>query len=279
MMTTMMRRLAPALLVLLLLAVAAIGCSGGSDDGSDQDGAESPDGGAGELDGTWTLTDGTGPDGPIPLVASAPITLTIDGSDWGGTAACNLYGGTVQTDGTAITSIDAAVTEMACMDPGVMESEAAYLAAYVQVDSYALQDGTLVLTGPSVELTFTAQEPEPDAEVVGTDWLLDAIVSGGGDDAAVSSTWGESTLRFGDDGRLVGDTGCNAFDADYELEGDRLRVGPIGRTDQFCDEGLMAQEEQILAVLGGGEVGLAVDGPSLTLTAPDGRALVYRTGS
>jgi heat shock protein HslJ len=282
MMTTMMRRLSPALLVLLLLAIAATGCAGGSDggpdqEGQDQDGAERPGDGASELDGMWTLTNGTGPDGPIPLVASAPITLNIDGTDWGGTAACNLYGGTVQIDGNAITSVDAAVTEMACMDDGVMESEAAYLAAYVQVDAFELNDGTLVLTGPAIELTFAAQEPEPDAEVVDTDWLLDALVSGSGDDAAVSSTWGESTLRFGDDGRLMGDTGCNAFGGEYELDGDRLLVGPIDVTDMACDDGLMTQEEQVLGVLDSGEVALSVDGSSLTLTAPDGRALIYRT--
>ena len=42
------------------------------------------------------------------------------------------------------------------------------------------------------------------------------------------------TLRFGPDGRLGGNTGCNSAGAAYTAEGDRLMIQPMISTKRAC---------------------------------------------
>ncbi|MFP4312358.1 MAG: META domain-containing protein, partial [Nitriliruptoraceae bacterium] len=184
-----------------LTAAAALllaACGGGAGSGTSE-----PDGGddrrgtdAATLDGSWELTRGTGPDGAVPLVASAPVTLVIDGADWSGTAACNTYGGEAQIDGDRVRLGGFAVTEIACEDPEVMASERAYLDALLVVDRLRLEDDELVLTGPDTELVFARQTPTEDAAVVGTRWVLAGLQEGPGPDGVVSSPAAEAELEL-----------------------------------------------------------------------------------
>jgi heat shock protein HslJ len=157
----------------LLIAVALLlaGCAGlGPGAGED----------TGPPDGDWELADGTGPDGPIELVEGHVPTLTIDGEDWGGTV-CNSYGATVRVDGAELTVTELMHTEMACTPDEAMRSEAAYFDALQGAETYDVSTGMLVLRGPEVELVFDPVEPEPDADLEGTAWRLEAIVEAGRD--------------------------------------------------------------------------------------------------
>ena len=135
----------------VLVVIALMGC-GGEHAGSD----EVPD-------GEHRLIEGHGPEGPIPLVDDSPVTLVIDGDDWGGTAACNSYGGTVEVDGERLSVREVLQTEMACPDERVMDSERRYLEAFRLVERYALDGDRLVLRGPDTELTFERLGPDPEA--------------------------------------------------------------------------------------------------------------------
>jgi heat shock protein HslJ len=258
-----MRSTAPALLV-LAAALAACGGPGGP-------AAQAP----AAPEGDWILAEGTGPDGAVPIVDGSPITLMIDDGDWGGTAACNSYGGTVTVDGSSVAVSELYQTEMACLDDRVMESERRYLDALAQVDRFERDGDRLVLRGEDVTLTFAQAEPVPDAAVLGTDWSLTALVLGAAPDGAVSSVLGDPTLRFDADGSVQGETGCNAFSGPYELTDDAVRIDDLALTKIGCDGALLEQEQAILHVLEG-DMDVAVDGDSLTLTAPDGRALAFR---
>jgi hypothetical protein len=90
--------------------------------------------------------EGEGPDGEVPLVADAPITLQIDGEDWRGTAAYDDYQATVGVDGREPAVAEVAATETACPQEGVMASEFAYLAALRQVAVFEGGDEALMLT-------------------------------------------------------------------------------------------------------------------------------------
>jgi heat shock protein HslJ len=229
--------------------------------------------GAGPPDGDWVLADGTGPDGTIELVEGHVPTLSIDGEDWGGTV-CNSYGATVQVDGSELTITELMHTEMACMPDAAMRSEAAYFDAFQRAETYDASTGVLVLRGPEVELVYDPVEPEPDADLEGTAWRLESIVEGAGPDGSVSSVLGEPTLELDGD-RLGGDTGCNSFGGDYEIDGDRLRVGQIDQTLMGCDDAMTAQERHVLGVLQSDPTWV-IAGPTLELEADDGRGLVYR---
>jgi heat shock protein HslJ len=44
------------------------------------------------------------------------------------------------------------------------------------------------------------------------------------------------TLRFGSDGRMSANTGCNSGGADYTVSGDRLDIGAMVTTKRACIE-------------------------------------------
>lgn len=106
------------------------------------------------LDGDWRLVEGHGPDGEIPIVEGHDITLSIDDGDWGGTAACNTYGATVEAASGSLRITELLQTEMACGEEGVMESEQAYLAALGRVSGFTVTEDELTLHGTDVGLSF-----------------------------------------------------------------------------------------------------------------------------
>ncbi|MBU6334862.1 MAG: META domain-containing protein [Chloroflexi bacterium] len=108
--------------ILMLGALALCACS--------TPGAQSPD-----LAGTtWRLTsfgDGGAARAPIGTV---PIIMAITRDDAGGfqvggTSGCNQYAAALTVDGTSFLARDVAGTMMACVEPGIMEQEGAYLTA------------------------------------------------------------------------------------------------------------------------------------------------------
>ena len=107
------------------------------------------------VDGTWELESGTSAGKSIPVVSDHPITMTLDGSEISGVAACNQYQGRVDVSGDRFELAEVAVTEMACSPEEVMAAEAAYLAALGEAATVAAVEGErLVLRGPDVELVF-----------------------------------------------------------------------------------------------------------------------------
>lgn len=118
-----------------LLAVVA-GCGG------DDESSSGP-----PLAGTaWTLQSGV--DAPADAVPT--LTLTEDGqaSGFGG---CNSFGGGYELDGDSISFGPLASTQMACPEPQ-MATETAYYQALDAVDTWAVEDGQLVLSGGNEEL-------------------------------------------------------------------------------------------------------------------------------
>jgi heat shock protein HslJ len=123
-------------------------------------------------DGTWVLVDGRSPEGPVPLVETHPVTLTIEDREISGTAACNSYGGTAVIDGQQLTLREVSQTEMACEGPDVMASEAAYLQALLRVREYVRDGERLELSGEEARLVFASFDGGgADADDDGTDDL------------------------------------------------------------------------------------------------------------
>jgi heat shock protein HslJ len=242
----MPRPLIAPLLVLVLLAA----CGGGSVDMADPRGPE----------GEWALVDG------VPMVTGYPITLRVEGGEVGGTAACNSYGGSVTVAGDRFEVGDLAVTEMGCPEPGVHESERAYLDALTAVERWAVEDGQLlVLTGSGPTLRFDPVPPEEDAPLAGTRWQLESLIHGSGPDGAVSSTMAEAWLELDDTGGFSAFDGCNELDGTWELDGDVLRARVRSTTDMACP-GL---PEEL------GQLGPLVEDPTVTV---EGRSLTLMAG-
>jgi heat shock protein HslJ len=248
------RRSSPILLAVLLAACGLLG----------------PD--SAELDGDWVLRSGSVDGQPLALVANRVVTLRIDGDEVGGTAACNIYGGTIDRDGSTITIGALSMTEMGCDEP-TMALESAYLAALAAVTSADRAESSLLLEGPGVELTFALDVPEPDASLVGTVWSLESMVTGD----AVSSVLGPATLLLLEDGTMRGSTGCRDFTARYELSGADLRVTDLVADQVECDEGMASQDGHVLGTFAS-QVRLSIEGNRLSVSGTD-RGLDYLVGS
>ena len=239
------------------LALAAVAC-GGEVTGTD-------------LAGTWVLTSGTGPRGPVEVPPDARVDLRFEDGQVGGVAACNSYFGEVTVDGSAITVGGLGQTEMGCDQPR-MTAEAAYLAALQEVTTLDRVGDTLRLTGPSTELEFELEPPEPDAALVGTTWTLDTLFDG----EAASSVLGDAaTLVLDEDGFFLAGTGCRSATGRWARDGDAVTTSEVGADDVACPSDLAAQDAHVLAVLEAGFT-VEVEGSRLVLTAGD-RGLGYTT--
>jgi len=221
------------------------------------------------IDGEWQLEAGTNQGQAVPIVAGSRITLKVDGTKAGGSAACNIYGGTIQVNGGSVSISALSMTEMACQED-LMASEAAYLAALPRVTTVALSGNSLVLSGPQVELRYTRVPAVADADPVGTTWILESLING----ETVSSTVAQATLQLGDDGRIAATTGCRQVSGTYTMSDEKVQV-TLDPYDMIgCAEPLGAQDAHVLDVLSNG-FAVSVDGRRLTLSAGD-KGLGYR---
>lgn len=175
------------------MAAAAVcmmlaGCGPGDPGGS---AGRSVDAVAEALDDTeWMLVEG------VPLVEDHPITLRGEDGRIGGTAACNRYGAEVSVSGDHLEISELASTEMACPEPGVHDSEGAYLDALRTVERYERTDEQLILSGPDVELHFEPATPVGDAPLTGTGRQLESLLTGTGSEATASSVGDDRGLEY-----------------------------------------------------------------------------------
>jgi heat shock protein HslJ len=226
-------------------------------------------GAAASLDGQWQLQAGTNQGQPIPIVAGSRITLNIDGTQVGGSAACNMYGGTIQVEGSSVAISALSMTEMACQE-NLMASEAAYLAALPRVTTVALSGETLVLSGPAVELRYTPVAPVADADPIGTTWILESLING----ETASSTVAAATLQLSADGRMAASTGCRQVTGSYTISKQQLVITLDPYDAIACAEPLGGQDTHVLDVLTNSPQ-IGIDGNRLTLSAGD-KGLDYR---
>ena len=231
------------------------------------------------LDGTKWVLSGSLSNGTLaPPLAGTTITLEFTGETISGSAGCNHYFADYRLRGTAITVGPAGSTEMACMEPGVMEQESAYLTTLPRAATVAIAGDTLTFSdsaGTTI-LAFTRRVPPPPEPLVGTNWTLDSIYSGDAVSSVISGT--SITAIFSDDGKVSGSAGCNRYFGSYTTTGSSLSIGSLGSTKMHCTgDGIMLQEMQYLAALEK-TGGFSIAGTRLSLADANGATLLSFTG-
>jgi heat shock protein HslJ len=104
-----------------------------------------------------------------------------------------------------------------------------------------------------------------NASVAGVEWVLANTIPGT-----------SITLQFTNE-LISGFGGCNTYNASIVIEDPNAgayRLGPINSTSMACSTEISTQEQNYFAVLGA-TTRLSINGSQLTLTAPDGRSLLY----
>lgn len=80
-----------------------------------------------------------------PPIEGRSITIAFSGGEVHGSSGCNSYFGQYEIKGDGIAFSPLAMTEMACIDPGVMEQEMEYLRLLSETAFFELRDDNLVL--------------------------------------------------------------------------------------------------------------------------------------
>ena len=72
-----------------------------------------------------------------------------------------------------------------------------------------------------------------DGDLEGTAWRVDHLVVDGAETAPIDGT--TITMTFAE-GTVAGSGGCNNYQGNYEVDGDRLSFGPLAATERFCGD-------------------------------------------
>jgi len=101
-----------------------------------------------------------------------------------------------------------------------------------------------------------------------TQWKL--VSYGPVSDQTLAAPGIDTLLKFGADGKVGGNLGCNSFGGDYTQKGDQITFGPLVSTLMACPEPQMSQESISFAILTG-SVNFTINGDSLTITDASGK--------
>ena len=267
-------------LPIIVVAITLVGC------GSHPSGSGEPGGSAAipppttevgddadRVEGSWLLITGSLDGVRLEPVADHRVTLIIEGTEFGGVAACNHYGARAVMGADGLRLDGMGMTAMGC-DADVMALESAYVGALMRVRQLQRDGDELLASGAGVELRFTALDAPPTADLVDTTWVLDGLVSGD----AVAPPMGEPAwLELRSDGTFAGSTGCRSFEGVWVERGDQIDAPSWGLDETECPAALQAQDGHVVQVIGDGFIP-GLDGGLLTLRDVDGTGLVYRAG-
>jgi heat shock protein HslJ len=222
--------------------------------------------------GDWVLESGIVNGADIPIVVDYPITFSVDGTQVGGTSACNGYGGRLELVEGQLHIGQLGSEAILCGEPDgdVMRSEAAYQKALEMVRAGRGEADRLTLLGPGVELVFRRLPPLPISQIVGTDWLLESVIDGGVESAAIGEP---ATLRLEAGGTFRGSTGCRTFMGTW-IEAAGQVVATQAGMEGECPSDLVGQDGAVIQGFGGSVP--TIEAGKLTLTMRGGLALVYR---
>lgn len=96
----------------------------------------------------------------------------------------------------------------------------------------------------------TGRSMSTDQRVItGIDWRLISLGPAGAETNVVAGT--TVTLKFGEDDRASGSTGCNSYGGTYQVRGDNISFSRLVSTRRAClDQNANEQEQRFLSTLG-----------------------------
>ncbi|MFC2008960.1 META domain-containing protein [Chloroflexota bacterium] len=215
-------------------------------------------------DSSWALEAFGQPGNLTPAIAGKEPTIDFDSDELSGSAGCNSYFGSYTSDKYGALEVSQlGNTEMACMEPGVMQQEQFFLDALRLAESYRVVKGKLRVVGggnllvlgrpgqtPAPEQTPPTdeepeeEEPEPEVqpELKNTHWELEAYGEAGSLTMAIPGK--EPTLHF-ETGDMNGHAGCNSYFGSYESDTDgSLEISDVNMTMMYCTDQQVRDQEK-----------------------------------
>ncbi|GAA1538036.1 META domain-containing protein [Streptomyces albidochromogenes] len=256
-----------AVTVLALLTLAACGTEPGSDAG--RDATVKPDLQLSGID--WTVDSVTVDGKKTPAPEKATVRIDDKGRASGNTG-CNHFGADVKVKGDTVTVGPARTTQIGC-PKSVAKFERHLQRTFAGELKAKVADDRLTLTtaeGDTIALSET--KPEPDAELLGTEWRVESLRDGDTASSLPEDAAAKAKLFFGEDGSVGGNLGCNNVSGKVKVSGSTLTFSKIATTRKLCPPAVMNTEEALLEVLEG-EAEYEIRERALTLTGADGKGL------
>jgi heat shock protein HslJ len=216
----------------------------------------------------------------VELLPGTEITSIFNRGEISGSGSCNRYAGAYTTNGDKVTVKVGGTSAMYCSPEELMAQEKIFLGNLNRAASYKVSANRLEVYDSEgyLLLTYRSLEPKP---LVGTTWGLVTFNNGkGGLTSALAGT--DITAVFDAAGNVAGSAGCNTYNAAYQLDGQRISIGPAASTKMACaePEGIMEQEAAYLAALQAATL-YTIVGDELVLSQVDGTKMAVfaaRTG-
>ncbi len=235
----------------------------------------------GEYRATEITEDGV----PRPLVEGTTLTVWFTNGEVSVSAGCNHLGSVYEIDDGVLRIEGMGGTEMGC-DPERHDQDAWIADLLSSGPIVEPTDDGFVLSTETTTIRFVDRQiAEPDADLVGTTWIVNGFLDG---ETAMSSAppREEGFLRFEENGFVTGHDGCNSLGfaqgaapdgsgrdlgLRYEVDGDRITFegGPV-QTLVGCED---EYTERFRAALIG-TVTHEIEASSLTLLADDARGVM-----
>lgn len=209
------------------------------------------------------------------LVPGTRVRIGFTPTRMTASAGCNTFGATYRIDGGRLVIDGGAMTEMGC-DNGRNQQDQ-WLFTFLGSKPAATLAGTdLTLdNGRTIMRLVDRTIAEPDLNIVGPTWTVTSTIDG---DAVASVPAGvTATLKFGDDGSVEVNAGCNRGRGSWTAQGAGITFHEVALTKMACEGPAGAMETAVLAVINAGSVQATIRANVLTLQA-GGRGLQL-TGS
>ena len=123
----------------------------------------------------------------------------------------------------------------------------------------------LLVSTAGCSLMEPASTSTPKVDLVGGTWVAEYI-----DDAGVIDD-AQSTVVFGNDGRVTGRGGCNSYGGTVEIKGAQIIMSQIASTKMACPPAVMDQETRFMAALQATRTYRMDEGNKLVLSDATGR--------
>ena len=226
----------------------------------------------------WKLQSYTNAQGQTAqAVANANVTAEFKGGRVTGSAGCNTYFASYKVDGNKLTISQAGSTMMACPDPAVMAQEALFLQSLSKAATYQISGDTLTIADASGKASATFQATAAPS-LTSNPW--DVISFNNGKQAVVSvNPAAPMTAVFTADGKVSGSAGCNSYTGGYQVDGNKIKIGPLATTQKACPQPIMEQETQFLKALQSSATWSIFNGVLGMRTAQDAMSVNFLPGA
>ena len=217
-----------------------------------------------------------------PVPEDFEMTALFEEGELGGSTGCNNYNTSYETSEDLSTnpttyfltvSSPMAMTRALCPDEALNQLEQSYLTVLESAETYEIFGDQLVVSSPNGDIQYAANR-EP---LEGTLWQLVSLGDVNNPQTPVEGS--NFTAQFNrlptlPSGTVIGETGCNQYNATFTANLDEIKVNLPATSQQACGDIIAEQEQQYFMALNAA-ADYRILGNNLQIPYAEGRVLNF----